>query len=408
MSILTPESVKVLRESSKDDAAFMTLVALFEDTLNQHVLGLVRSVLQEGESRFRTIFETTSFGIVLADADSSIIDANPAFCALLGYTVDDLRHMRYESFTHPEDLAIELELSAELVAGKRRHYQLDKRYLRRDGQYIWVRVTGSLIHDEDGSIRYGLVLVEDISEYRRIQQQAIELAVEREKVKLLTHFIQDAGHEFRTPLSIINTRTYLLRKLHDEPLRRETLLQSIEQQSDNIVRLVDGLVELARLESNAPLSADAIDLNALVRDVVVLMQTRAEQQQLSLHVELAADLPPLVGSYNELLLALREILDNAIRHSPDGSAVLLHTGKHDEHAEIEIRDSGEGITPADLPHIFKRFYRADTAHSTHGFGLGLAIVEKIIQRHNGEVLVDSRKGHGSRFVLRLPLVSAIC
>jgi PAS domain S-box-containing protein len=139
---------------------------------------LAEAALEESEQRFRAIFENSAIGIALGNIDGLILAANPSFQELFGYDLEELYQLRFGHLSHPDDLAEELENIQRMIAGEIDHFQLEKRYLRKDGSLIWGRMTASLIYDESGAPRYGLLLVNDISE----QKRAIEGLRERDAI----------------------------------------------------------------------------------------------------------------------------------------------------------------------------------------------------------------------------------
>lgn len=139
---------------------------------------LAESALKESEQRFRAIFENSATGIALGDMDGLILAANPSFQELFGYTAEELHQMHFSQLSFPDDLPEELEKTERLKSGEIDHFQLEKRYLRKDGSLIWGRMTASLIYDESGAPRYGLLLVNDITE----QKRAIEGLRERDAI----------------------------------------------------------------------------------------------------------------------------------------------------------------------------------------------------------------------------------
>jgi PAS domain S-box-containing protein len=139
---------------------------------------LAEAALKESEQRFRAIFENSATGIALGDMDGKILTANPSFQELFGYSLEELHQLRFGQLSHPDDMAAETEKIQYLIAGKIDHFQLEKRYLRKDGSLIWGRMTASLISDESGAPRYGLLLVNDVTE----QKRAIEGLRERDAI----------------------------------------------------------------------------------------------------------------------------------------------------------------------------------------------------------------------------------
>lgn len=248
-------------------------------------------------------------------------------------------------------------------------------------------------------------IVRNTTEHKQAEQRAFALALERERVSLLTRFIQESSHEFRTPLSIIEVNLHLLRKLTD-PEKREQRTGQIEVQVERITHLIEMLVQMSRLDSGTPFSMRSINPNNIVEQVAINMQSKAARARLRFQSELTEPLPAIEADGKQLLDALMQLVDNALRYTEpsegEEGVIKLSTSYDTQYVRITVEDSGQGIPEEALPHIFERFYRLDTAHSTPGFGLGLAIVQKIVELHGGTIEAHSEVGIGSRMTIVLP------
>ena len=222
-------------------------------------------------------------------------------------------------------------------------------------------------------------------------------------VKRITQFTADASHELRTPISLIRATADLALRRERDPQQYRVALEQIEIEADRMSRLTEDLLTLARADSNAlDLPLGSADLNALVSDVIQQSQPLAEIRG----VRLTAGLPasPAVAPVNEAALRrlLLILLDNALKHTAPGGIVSVSLNQDGDHVLLSVVDSGEGIEPDALPHIFERFYRADQSrHRTGGVGLGLSIAQTIARAHGTNILVETMPGVGSSFRLNL-------
>jgi len=238
------------------------------------------------------------------------------------------------------------------------------------------------------------------------EKQQIELALERERMHLLTHFITEASHEFRTPLTIIATNTYLLGKSSDVD-KQVTRLNNIDEQVTNITTLVDSLLEMTKLDSGGhQFILVSVNLNELLQ--MIHQEALSILQQKNIECVMMLSESPLLiqGDADYLKDAIQRICNNAIQHTPSDGKIIISTRSIDHHTSIEITNTGTGILDEDLPHIFKRFYRSDKSGTTRGFGLGLPIAKTIIELHQGSIHVESAEGKGSTFIISLPLMSS--
>jgi len=236
----------------------------------------------------------------------------------------------------------------------------------------------------------GVVLIlNDVTESRRIE------AVRRD-------FVAAASHELKTPVSsILASAEALQLALAHDPSAAKQFADRVEASARQLANLVGDLLDLSRLESK-PEYDEELALDEVVAAEVGSFAERAEQAGISLRTE---TVPVTVrGSRSDLGLALRNLLDNALRHSSSGGQVTVAVTQIENAAMLEVIDTGEGIASRELPRIFERFYRVDSARSraTGGTGLGLAIVRHVVEAHGGTIEVSSTLGEGTTFSIRLP------
>jgi two-component system, OmpR family, sensor histidine kinase CiaH len=228
----------------------------------------------------------------------------------------------------------------------------------------------------------------------------ISSAFERQR-----EFVADASHELRTPLTLIrtNVEAWLRRASGPNKVYARNIIDEVEQ----LNRIVGDLTTLALADARQlPIERQPLELNSVVRDLMTQTTPLAEERGVRLQpvlnggVSVEAD-PTRV---RQLLLIL---MDNALRHTPSGGEVFVGVLRENGHARITVTDNGEGIPPADLPHIFERFYRADKARSREngGSGLGLAIAKWIVDAHRGDIAVKSAEGKGTEVAVSLPAMN---
>jgi len=213
------------------------------------------------------------------------------------------------------------------------------------------------------------------------------------------------SHDFRTPLSIITNSLYLLQKSTD-PEKKQLYAQRAGQQLQRLDKLLDELLQMKSLDTQEVLfNMKRTNINPLLAQLVLDYQKVAMPKRITLDfVSVDADCFAEIDR-SEFLDAITNLLDNAIAYTPEQGVVTIHTSTQANWAIISVQDTGIGIAKQDLPHIFERFYRADLARSTTSgsSGLGLSIVQKIVDAHNGIIVVDSVLGQGSTFTLKLPV-----
>jgi two-component system, OmpR family, sensor histidine kinase CiaH len=221
-------------------------------------------------------------------------------------------------------------------------------------------------------------------------------------------FVADASHELRTPLTVLRSATELLNRHRDEPLASNgALFDDIRAEIARMERLAADLLTLARSDQGElELMVAPLDLASLTGDVMRRVAPLAQAQDVALALE--TDGPPATveADPDRLQQVLLILLDNAIKHTPAGGRVAVAVHRQGAAAVLEVSDTGAGIAPEDLPRIFDRFYRADTArsHARGGTGLGLAIAKTLVDAHHGALTLTSTPGVGTRASVRLPLL----
>ncbi len=216
-------------------------------------------------------------------------------------------------------------------------------------------------------------------------------------------FLADVSHELRTPLTIIRGQAQLMQRTGQFDAEA---VADIEKEAERLSRLVEDLLFLARAEAGAlPLHYEDVDLDALLLEVLRQGQRLAAGKQQNLVLEHLEPLP-VRGDPDRLTQAILNLLSNAVQYTPAGGTIRVGLRREGDHAALWVSDTGPGIPPEDLPHVFERFYRADrsrTRRGSSGFGLGLSIVRWIIEAHGGHVAVASKVGQGTTFTLYIPL-----
>jgi len=222
--------------------------------------------------------------------------------------------------------------------------------------------------------------------------------------QLRRNLLTDVAHELRTPLTVLQGN---LRAILDEvyPLELEEIARLYEH-TRFLNRLVNDLHELAQAESKQlPLHLQETNLNEFLATSIDIFHAAAESKQITLQSQIEPNLPLVMVDMARLKQVLQNLLANALRHTPSGGMITVKAMAQGGHITLMVQDSGEGILPEHLPHVFDRFYRADPARSRDqgGAGLGLAIVRAIVEAHGGQIRAESSgvAGEGTSFMIQL-------
>lgn len=358
----------------------------------------LQTELEFAKQRSVSIFENAGDSIFIVDfSDYTIIDANEHASRRLGYNANELIGMSMDDIEIAIEQDHEVDSSWESEFSGTHVYECYHR--RKDGQLIPIEVSSRIVKMDNREVI--LMFARNIELRNLVRQRELEITLEQERLKLLTTFIQNSGHEFRTPLTTITMNSYLMPKLDDVQKRRERS-EIIQSQVQRITNLVDMLLLMAKVENSATFQPEPVQLLPILQHIADDYQQESDgQPALSLH--LAAELPPILGDEDHLETAVRQLLDNARRFTDADGSITVSTGTKDTHIWITIQDTGHGIASEDLPHIFETFWRKDEAHSVYGFGLGLPIAQKIIAQHKGTLEIESEPNKGTTAHITLPI-----
>ncbi|HEX3051721.1 MAG TPA: histidine kinase N-terminal 7TM domain-containing protein [Aggregatilineaceae bacterium] len=333
--------------------------------------------------------------VVVVDQQHQIADVNPAAQRLLTAMQAPLFPLIGQPITSffslwlrwidasTEQTTIPLEIRIE-VDNTSRFYDLRVSPLtsRNQKQWGWV------------------LLLHDVTRRKTAERRAFALALEKERVNILTNFIQDASHEFRTPLAIIQSNLYLISKVDDATVRQDKVAV-IEKQVARLSLLLDQLAILSKLDSGVILELRTVDIKLMLQQLIE--KTTFSSPDIVFRLEADPNLPNLVGDAHLLEEAFEQLLENAVRFCSPNCEIKVRATCQLYQIRIEVSDTGPGIAPDVLSHVFERFYRQDASHNTPGFGLGLPIAQKIIEAHKGTIQIDSQPGQGTTVRVLLPL-----
>lgn len=244
-------------------------------------------------------------------------------------------------------------------------------------------------------------------EIRAVANSFNQMASQLEQAEgLRQNLLADVSHELRNPLHILRGN---LQAILDDvyPMEKEEIARLLDQ-TRHLTTLVEDLHELALAEARKlPLQKQETDIATLVKETAVLFTPFAYNKQIDLHVELLGTIPSIHVDAARIRQVIQNLLSNALRHTPDQGKVIIQVEQKEDILCISVRDTGSGIDLEQLPHVFNRFYRTDSARSRDkgGTGLGLAIVKAIVEAHEGSVTAVSDGVHGSQFNIFLPLVT---
>jgi two-component system phosphate regulon sensor histidine kinase PhoR len=346
--------------------------------------------LSAEKQRLETILRGMGEGVMVASGDGRISLSNPAFRSLFGITGDPEGRHLIEISRHPDLLEAFTQMQSSGT-------ELVREIFIPTGDITLLTHWVPLIVNGDD---LGVVAVfQDISDMKRVENMRRD-------------FVANVSHELRTPVSVIKgyAETLLDGVIDSDPERSKRFVEVIRQHSDRLASLITDILTLSRLESKeASLDLNPMDINGTINKACMFVEEGADQKKIIINNEAVDGLPRVMADQGQLEQVLINLLENAIKYTPEGGTVSIYTEADDSFVKVLVADTGIGIPRKDLSRIFERFYRVDEARSREqgGTGLGLAIVKHIIHLHGGEVSVTSEHGKGSVFSFTLKTASKV-
>jgi PAS domain S-box-containing protein len=363
-----------------------------------------QAALRMSESRFRCLIEADIIGIIIADLDGKILEANDAFLNMVGYQRDELQELRWDVLTPPEYHHLDQHASQEIKTLGTCH-PFEKEYIRKDGSRIPVFLGGATV---EGAQNICIAFVLDLTERKQLEDtlrhQTEELT---EANRLKDDFLAVVSHELRTPLNAILGWVQLLRGRRMDETKIDKALEVIERNAKVQTQLVEDLLDSSRLmRGQLYLQMRPVDMAEAIADAIDSVQPAAAAKNIQINSVIAVEIKMVWGDPDRLQQIVWNLLSNAIKFTPDGGQVKVKLDCVDHSIEIQVSDTGIGISPEFLPYVFDSFRQAEraTTRSSSGLGLGLAIVRQLVELHNGTIRASSAGfGHGATFIVKLPL-----
>ena len=358
--------------------------------------------LRQSEQRFRQVFENAAIGIAIVDDEGCPLRANPALQSMLGYTEEELQGLHFSEITHPDDVEQDLSLFKELAEDKRDRYQIEKRYVRRDGEVFWARLTASLLNL--GDERRHVSLVEDIDQQKRYEEQLRSAKEEAENAaRLKSVMLANMSHEVRTPLtSMIGFSSILADRLDGKVAK---LARLIRKSGQRLEETMEAVLQLSQLEAGSyTLDRETVRLGSLVRRIVDEFELQAEEGDVAIHVETGEGPVEAYADNTAVRRVLSNLLDNAIKFTPDGGHVRVRAYAEEGETIVVVEDTGVGIAEEALTEVFEAFKQESEGltREFEGAGLGLSIAKELVDALGGSIEVEAEKGKGTRMTVRLP------
>ncbi|MBI3244814.1 MAG: PAS domain S-box protein [Chloroflexi bacterium] len=365
--------------------------------------------LRESEEQLRQFFDLAPTGKAVTTLDGRYIHANRAYCDLVGYSLEELKRRTFVEITHPDDVEADVSLFKRLAQNEIPLYQLEKRYIRKSGDIAHILIQATLLRDSGGQPKYIIGQAVDITERKLAEEEIRKLNEELERRveertaqleaanKELEAFSYSVSHDLRAPLRAIDGFSRILLEDFAPQLSPEAqrYARLVTDNARRMGRLIDDLLAFSRL-SRQPVQKQTVALNELAQQTIDDLRLDYQGRQVEFVV---GDLPPAQGDPPLLKQVVVNLLSNAIKFTRQREAARIEIGSCREDGETVyfVKDNGVGFDMKYAHKLFGVFQRLHRAEDYEGTGVGLAIVQRIIQRHGGRVWAEAGLDEGATF-----------
>ena len=369
--------------------------------------------LAESAQRFRATFEQAAVGMAQANLEGKLLLVNQKLCDILGYSREELSEKKFQEVTLPSDLEIELNLLRQLLAGEIPTYSLEKRYIRKNGDLIWVNLSVSLLQEQNGN-QYLMGAIENIMERKQAEEslrlQAVELrwtantlakATQdlRKRNQELDQFAYVVSHDLKAPLRAIANLSSWIEEDLSESMTEDTLHQMnlLRGRVHRMEGLIEGLLQYSRV-GRIEVALETVKVEKLLAEIIDSLAPPAE-----FVVEVQAGMPTFMAARLLLQQVFSNLISNAIKHHR-GSAGNIQISVQDtgDFYKFSVADDGPGIAAQYHDKVFVIFQTLEARDRVENTGIGLSLVKKIVENQGGTTSLESAEGEGATFGFTWP------
>jgi PAS domain S-box-containing protein len=358
----------------------------------------MENALRESEDRFRRTFDQSPIGAAIVSLDYRFLRVNAEWCRVTGYTEEELLALRLSEISHPEDLESDLRMKTRLIDGEIDTFQMDKRYVRKDGRTIWARLSVCLMKDGSGKPLYFLPMMEDVTERKKLEEEVLK----SRKLESLGVLAGGIAHDFNNLLTGI-LGNISLAKMYSEPDGK--ICRRLDEAEKATERARDLTFQLLTFSKGGTPIRKTCSIRQIIMDSATFALTGSNVRST---FEIPDDIPPVEVDGGQISQVIHNLIINAAQAMPEGGDIRVsaeiaaacpwrvQTGGR--WVKVSLEDQGTGIPEEHLERIFDPYFTT----KPKGSGLGLATVYSIIRNHGGHIEVESKVGEGTTFHLYLP------
>lgn len=361
---------------------------------------------RDSEALYRATFDNAPVGVSHLDPNGHWLRVNPKLCEITGFSREEMLGLNYRDITHPDDLEPEVVRTDALLRGEIDSLDREKRYIRKDGQPIWVHLRTSLVRAASGEPRFLVAVATDITARKQSEEDLRKLneTLERkvaERTRELEAFSYSVAHDLRSPLRAIDGYSQLVLSDNVGKLDAESIshLQRMRVASQRLGDLIDDLLELSQV-SCTDLRRQEVDLARMAAQIADELRERQPEREviLTIPAQLKDEVDPFLAR-----ILLGNLIGNAWKYTGKVSPARIEFGGAEEDGRTVyfVRDNGSGFEMAYADKLFQPFQRLHSTAEFEGTGIGLSIVHRIVTRHEGKIWAEARKDEGATFFFTL-------
>jgi len=364
----------------------------------------------QGNEIFKALFENSVVGMSITTLDGRI-NANSAFCEMIGYTGDELENRKWLEFTHPDDIAYNATLNAEIISGRKNSARWEKRYFHKNGSIIWADIQTHLYRDEKGNPYYYITTINDITDRKKAEAESeSKNAILQQSNAEKDKFFAILAHDLRGPLgTFLGLIEVMAEDINSMTIAEiEDITKALHVSASSLFQLLENLLEWSVLKrGDFKCQLEKIALNRVVLRSIEPIMESARLKNISVRLEM----PQNYFVECDLKMTetiFRNLVSNALKFTyPGGSVVITAEPVSSEKIRVSVKDSGIGMNPDLIQKLFQineQVSRAGTEGESSS-GLGLIICKEFIEKQGGEITVESKESMGSTFHITLNQVS---
>jgi two-component system CheB/CheR fusion protein len=362
------------------------VVATFVDVTS---LDLARAALRENAEQLRALIDNVAVGIAITDLRGRVVDVNPAVCAMLGWEREALVGRSFDRHLHPERGQQMIQLQADLMTGKRPHYDVEARYLRADGTILWARVNASLVQPAGGARARAVYVIQDVSDAKKHEKQLRA----QEGLARLGEMAAAIAHEVRSPLVAILSAVKVLATRIPEGVTEQRVVGEIRQRIGAVDTLVNELLLFARPKD---LKFSRVPVLGILEDVVA--QVRGTRDLGEIALVLLGEEAEVSGDAELLKSVFVNLATNAVQAMNGKGELRIVVTPKAGGVSVIFSDTGPGVPAEVADRIFEPFFTT----RSRGIGLGLSLAKRIVEAHGGEIALLSPADRGATLLVTVP------